>query len=137
MRKNEVLLSVRPQYANLLVSGIKTIELRRRFPTNLPLDTRCIIYSTSPEKSVIGECRISKVELLPMEKLWNKAASQAMIPWDDFRSYFEGRDSGFAIHVHSYLRYKNPLSLDQVTGANSRPPQSYRYIQDLELSSNI
>ncbi len=62
MNSKDVLLSVKPAYANLLVDGIKTIELRRKFPVDLVPGTKCLIYSSSPTKKVIGECKIAKVE---------------------------------------------------------------------------
>ena len=35
MNSKNILLSVKPAYANLLVDGVKTIELRRKFPVDL------------------------------------------------------------------------------------------------------
>ena len=60
----DVLLSVKPQYANLIVDGIKSVELRRKFPTDLRQGTRCLIYSSSPTQKVIGECKIETVTKL-------------------------------------------------------------------------
>ena len=50
MDTRDILMSVKLQYANLLVDGVKSIELRRKFPEFISSGTKCLIYSTSPEK---------------------------------------------------------------------------------------
>jgi len=45
-----VLISVKPQYANSIVEGVKTIELRKSFPLDLPKDQKLIIYSSLKKK---------------------------------------------------------------------------------------
>lgn len=124
----EVLLSVKPQYANLLVDGVKTVELRRKFPTDLVEGTRCVIYSTSPVQRVIGECKIHTVKKLPINELWRDTADKAMIPWADFSNYFGDLEHGYAVHVYGYIRYSDPLTLQVAAGPDAKPPQSYRYL---------
>jgi predicted transcriptional regulator len=128
-----VLMSVKPSYANLLVSGAKTIELRKRFPSDLPHGTRIIIYSSSPEMAVIGEVEISQVEKLEIRNLWSRAAIEAMISWEDFKEYFKGLDYGYAISVQKAKRYekKKPLEDFESLGVTS-PPQSFQYITTSE-----
>lgn len=133
----DVLLSVRPQYANLLVDGVKTIELRRKFPTDLAEGTRCLIYSTSPIQKVIGECKIKSVEKLPISELWKHSADNAMIPWSDFSNYFGDLEHGYAVHVYGYIRYADTKSLCDITGADTRPPQSYRYLPNRNESAML
>ena len=133
MKNKNVLLSVKPQYANLLVDGIKTIELRKKFPEDIIKGTKLIIYSSSPEKEVIGECSIFKVEKLSIDKLWNRVATKAMISWESFSEYFANHTHGYAIQVYKPLRYKKPLKLDMLPSVKklTRPPQSYQYIQHI------
>lgn len=124
----EILISVKPQYANPIVDGIKTVELRKRFPLDLEIGTRLFIYSSFPEKKVIGECRVKKIERLPISILWNRYSSKALIEWEDFSSYFAGHEQGIAIHIHSEKRYKRPISLPEVNPDITQAPQSYRYL---------
>lgn len=137
MNKKDVLISVKPQYANLLVDGVKSIELRRKFPESIASGTKCLIYSTSPEKKVIGHCKISAVKKLKIDELWSECAVKAMIPWSDFSNYFEGVEHGFAVEMYGYTRYENAMSLDKVTGVDSRPPQSYRYVSSNDLPAEV
>lgn len=135
--KQDVLLSVRPQYANLLVDGVKRIELRRKFPTNLKGGTRCLIYSSSPTQRVIGECKIESVKKLPLVDLWKESAMDAMISWADFSSYFSGLDCGYAVRVYGPQRYERPKELSKVAGKEAKPPQSYRYLPGKDGSANL
>lgn len=127
MEKRDVLLSVKPAYACLLVDGIKTVELRRKFPVDLPTGTRCLIYSSSPTKKVIGECKIAKVECLKIRDLWKVVSIEAMISWADFKSYFTDVEYGYAIHVYAAYRYPLERALRQI-GKDIVAPQSYRYL---------
>ena len=124
----EILLSVKPQYANPLVDGTKTIELRKKFPTEIEKGTTIYIYSSFPEKKVIGEVKIKKVEMLTIAKLWKVSCSKAFISWSDFKDYFNNKEFGYAIHVYKAKRYEEALNLKGINPEISQAPQSYRYL---------
>lgn len=126
--EKEVLLSVKPQYANLLVDGIKTVELRKKFPLDLAKGTKIYIYSSYPEKMVIGECCVENVEQLNIKKLWKIASIRSMISWESFKKYYEGHKSGVAISVNKAKRYDRPIKLEKVNPEITKAPQSYRYL---------
>jgi hypothetical protein len=44
--KNDILISIQPEYANQIMDGCKTVELRRRFVETIDRDTRLFIYSS-------------------------------------------------------------------------------------------
>ncbi len=135
--KQDVLLSVKPQYANLLVDGVKRVELRRKFPTKLKAGTRCLIYSSSPTQRVIGECKIESVRKLSLADLWKESAVDAMISWSDFSSYFSGLDHGYAVRVYGPQRYDMPRELSKVAGQAVKAPQSFRYLPSKDGSANL
>ena len=128
--KVSVLISVKPQYANCLVDGIKTIELRKSFPLDLGTGTKLYIYSSSPEQRVIGDCEIASVEKLTLDKLWARCIVEAMISWEEFQLYYAGKAEGVAITVQKPRRYLFPLKLPEFTNKTIiRPPQSFQYIE--------
>lgn len=134
--KKEILISVISQYASLLVDGIKRFELRKKFPIDLEEDTKLYIYSSRQVKQVIGHVSVKKVHKLPINELWSLTAGEAMIPWCDFRDYFEGKEFGYGIEVYRPCRYSEPIPLGEFTsGKVKRPPQSYQYVnfEDLKL----
>ena len=125
MNKNSVLLSIKPAFANLIVDGIKTVELRRKFPENLK--SKCYIYSSSPTKAIIGECYIERVEKCSLEKLWENYSEKSLIGWEEFSDYFAGQDYGNALILSKYVRYPVAIKLEEKI-ASGRPPQSFCYI---------
>lgn len=137
LQNQDVLLSVKPQYANLIVDGMKSVELRRRFPTDLPEGTRCLIYSSSPTQKVIGECKIESVKKLSISQLWKQTAINAMISWDDFSSYFSELEHGYAVKVYASIRYDKPKDISKAAGMETKPPQSYRYLPGRDGSANL
>ncbi len=131
-KSKDMILSIKPPYANLIVDGVKTIELRRRFPENLPQGTKIYVYSTSPQQVVIGECEIKEIIKRPLATLWSAAAIEAMISKKDFDDYFTGLEEGYGVRVWKFKRYEKPKSLTSYLGSKATAPQSYRYVPEIE-----
>lgn len=130
----DVILSIKPAYAFAILSGAKTVELRRKFSQNLPVGSRVLIYASSPVKALIGECRIKKVSKDKPKSLWTEVAIDAMISWETYRTYFAESPVAYAIHLEAPLKYEAPISLETLRkNYNIDPPQSYRYKPDVLL----
>lgn len=123
-----MLLSVKPQYANTLVNGCKKVELRRKFPVGIAPGTKIYIYSSSPDKKIIGEVSVGEVKKLKLNELWKDVALKSLVPWDDFKRYFDGCEYGYAVHVVSPVKYESPVCIKDLGFESDRPPQSYRYV---------
>ena len=125
----DVFISIHPQYAEKILDGLKTIELRRRFPK---LDGgRLLIYSTTPEKSVIGFAEIKCVSYLPLRKLWSSFSKQAHITKKDFTEYFTEMSHGYAVSLENPKKFKKPISAEYLKKEYGViPPQSYRYLNE-------
>lgn len=129
IEKHTIIVSVKPPYARMLLEGSKTIELRRRFSTNIPPNTRVLIYATDPVKKILGECQIKKILKLPVEDLWRASCRDAMISWGTFKSYFSDLKEGYGIVLHKQQVYKQPITLEHMrTKYGITPPQSYRSV---------
>ena len=124
--KDNILISIKPAFANLIVFGVKKVELRRSFPQTAE-GKKCYIYSSSPTKAIIGECYITKVEKLPIKEIWEKHSEESMIDWGDFKNYFTGKEHGFAISVNKHIKYEESIALPE-RFSMSRPPQSFCYV---------
>ena len=103
------LLSVKTQYANLLVSGCKTVELRKKFPSNIKEGSKLFIYSSSPQQKVIGEVVVEKVVELLISELWRIAGYKSLVPWADFCEYYRDKKKGVAIFVKDQKKYETPI----------------------------
>ena len=77
-RGRVLLLSLKPRYADAILSGAKTIELRRTRP-NIKVPALALIYSTSPVRSLVGSCCVESID--------SRDTSRALVPgirssWD-------------------------------------------------------
>lgn len=124
-----VLMSIKPPYAQMILEGSKTIELRRRFTQDLEPDTKLLIYSTDPVKKIIGECRIKAVLKLSIADLWAASCRDAMISWETYQAYFTGVTEGYGVVLHKQIAYEKPIPLEEMRSRyNLNPPQSYRTV---------
>ena len=119
------LMSIYPRYAHAILDGIKTVEFRKR---RLAEDvTHVVIYSTQPDKAVIGYFTVDGQETLPPSALWQEFRDSGIIDEEDFFRYYEGRKEGTGIRVGNVTRLKYGLSLECDLDMQN-PPQSFQYI---------
>ena len=124
----DVVLSIRPKFSSRIMSGEKTVELRRRFPASVPKGTIAYIYSTSPERALVGVTEISSVKKLTVEEIWRRYADVAFIERPEFDHYFEGLDEGFALEFANARPFKTPMGLTDLRERfGFEPPQSFLY----------
>ncbi|TFH08030.1 MAG: ASCH domain-containing protein [Candidatus Atribacteria bacterium] len=128
MARRGLLISVKPKYAEMLLTGTKTVELRRIRPS-ISAGDWVLVYASSPRKALLGAFQVAEVNEANPETLWRKVGSQVGISYDDFCEYFRGTCRGTGIHVGRTIRFPEPTPLQQmreiVPGFN--PPQSYTY----------
>lgn len=122
-------LSLRPIYAELIISGTKTVELRRIRPRAIP-GTLVIIYASSPVKHVVGTCVVDEINTATPEEIWRLHGARTGLDWPALSAYFKDKERGVAIAVMSPTRLEIPIPLTIVRKyvGRSAPPQSFRYI---------
>jgi predicted transcriptional regulator/DNA-binding XRE family transcriptional regulator len=126
--RRDVVLSIKPQYSSKIISGLKTVELRRRFPTSAPKGTMAYIYSTSPTMAMVGIAQIKEVIKISTSEIWDRFNDVAFIEKADFENYFKGVDEGCVIKFSNAHAFKNPLPLSELRARfGFEPPQSFLY----------
>lgn len=123
-----VILSIKPQFATDIIAGHKTIELRRRFASEVVVGSVAFIYASSPVQCMVGYARIADVRYLSVATIWRYYRRQAAISRSAFESYFLGLKRGFAIE----LADARPLTANIPATVlrdrfGFRAPQSFRY----------
>ena len=113
MRTDALLISVKPEYAEKIFAGVKTVELRRTRPRLLRGDL-VLIYVTSPVKALAGACEVVEVVQGTPEALWEVVQDQAGISIEEFRDYYAGATLGFGICFRNVHRLPKPLHLEQL-----------------------
>jgi predicted transcriptional regulator len=132
MARKTLLISIKPRFATMIFSGVKTVELRRKEPKVGPGD-RMIVYVSSPTMEVTGECTVAEIEKDTPDKIWRRIRGKAGVSKQEFDEYFDGTDLAVAIHVHKPKVFGNPVCLRTLRHAFSmQPPQSFRYVQETD-----
>lgn len=124
----DIVFSVKPEYSRKIVSGEKTVELRRRFPMSVPAGTTALIYETSPTRALSGIAEIGEVHQKTPLEIWKAFGARACIARKDFDAYFSGVDRAFAIELRRGRSLRRPLGLRELRDRFSfEPPQSFLY----------
>ena len=122
-----LLVSLRPAYAEMILAGIKTVELRRIRP-KAPAGTLVLIYASSPTSHVLGTCVVEHIGSGTPDEIWELHGGRTGIGRPAFSSYFTGTNQGVAITVGNPRRLQDPVPLDALRRHGFAPPQSFRYI---------
>ena len=121
-----VLLSIKPKYANAILAGEKLVEFRKlAFKKEIE---RVYIYSSSPEQKIIGYFTIEDIISDSPKELWKKYNSVGSISYEDFFEYFADKKIGYSIKIKSVNKFrksKNPKEIFK----NFVAPQSYMYCE--------
>lgn len=121
----KVLLSIKPQYAEKILSGEKLYEFRRAIFKS-PDVTKVVIYASSPISKVIGEFEIDEILSMDVQELWNQTMNYSGIDKGFYDSYFDGKEIGHAIKVKKAKRYSKQKDLLDFNILYA--PQSFAYI---------
>ena len=124
----DVLFSIRPVHAEKILTGDKTVELRRRFANAVTPGTLALIYSTSPTSALTGSAKIKAVECTDLRTLWKTHRKAACLDKSDFEAYFAGLERGYAIILDTARPLERPVGLTELRKRfGFEPPQSYQY----------
>ena len=121
----KVLLSIKPEFANLIFEGKKKFEFRRTIFKNREVK-KILVYSSSPIQKIIGEFEIDQIITHDLRTLWNKTKKHSGISEDFFFEYFINKENGFAIKIKNAKLYRHPKCLRE--DYNLMPPQSFLYL---------
>ena len=121
----KVLLSIKPKYAELILSGEKKFEFRRSI-FKKPGVKKVIIYASSPISKVVGEFEIDDVLSLDVSELWLLTMEYAGIDKEFYDRYFYGKEVGHAIKVKKTKKYPKHKDLHEFNIKCA--PQSFAYI---------
>lgn len=109
---SHAMISIHSDHAANIVSGMKTVELRRRF-MSLPLGSRLWIYSTLPVGALVATATIVAIDYDSPHNLWVRYKSEAAVSKNLFFKYFGGCDLGCAILLDS-VEPISPVPLDSI-----------------------
>ena len=127
MHKQHILISLEPRHAQNILSGRKSVELRRRSVKVEPGDI-IWIYSKRPCAAIVGWAEVFAVRSASPQSIWRRHGVQAAVTREEFFDYFNGRSIAYAIELRCVNRLENQLSLEtlRATEMNFCPPQFFK-----------
>ncbi len=122
----EILLSLHPEYWDLIKSGQKTIEVRKTKPQNMFYPFRVIVYVTGGI-GVVGKFDCNQIiQTIRPEQF--AGIGKSCLTEEQLIAYAAGKPlCGWYIQEDSVLEYETPFPLERATGLK-RPPQSWQYL---------
>jgi predicted transcriptional regulator len=124
--QTNVLLSIKPEFAERIFSGLKRFEFRRVLFKSTRVK-RVVVYVSSPVRKVVGEFEVEDILACTTKDLWSRTKAYAGIEKSYYDAYFESKSIAFAIKIKNAKRYPEPLALSDVC-RSSHPPQSFMYL---------
>ena len=135
-----VMMSIRPKWCEKIISGEKTVEVRKTRP-KLETPFKCYIYCTKPKYEhedfirtdypkpqfygggkVIGEfvCdRAFQIDVLDNGSIrnWNcEHMERSCLSYEDVSAYIGREKRGYGWHISNLKIYNSPKKLDEFTG---------------------
>lgn len=121
------LISIKPEYVRLILSGRKTVEIRSR-SVKLSQGTQLWIYSTLPSGCLEAVATVELIKVATPALIWKDYGAQIGISQAAFRTYVNGSNVVSAILLQHVRELRPTLPLDVLRGniQDFRPPQFFK-----------
>jgi len=121
-----VLLSLHPEWWDLILAGRKTVEIRKTAPSNCEWPVRVLVYLTAPVSAVVGEFLCFGYQ---KTNRYRQFHPRSCVSLSDLYKYGKGKEiCGW--DIASPMLYPQKKTLTQL--GIRRPPQSWQYCEVLE-----
>lgn len=119
-----ILLSIKPEYSERILSGEKKFEFRRKRASRSV--NKILIYTSAPKMKVVGEVEVTDILKSTPCDLWKKTFLNAGISRKKFMEYFFQKECAYAYQLGKVTRFKKEKTLADY--GIKTPPQSFVYI---------
>jgi predicted transcriptional regulator len=128
-----LLISIKDKYVREIVSGNKTIELRKAQPKVKAGDT-VIIYTTQPKKAVTAIATVKRIIRLSPEEMWKVHKGKLGIVKNEYDDYYKESKSAVGIELCDIvvLDAEILLSAIKIIHPGFTPPQTFKYLDKFQ-----
>jgi predicted transcriptional regulator/ribosomal protein S18 acetylase RimI-like enzyme len=131
-----ILMSIKGEYVDRILSGQKCVEIRRRFSEEHK-GSVALLYATQPIGKVLGDALISEVITGHPQNIWKQFHSFIGASKEEYDNYCLNAETVSAVFLSQVSKYPHPFDWDSVMDSFvgiQRPPQSYQKIPKATLS---
>lgn len=125
-----IVLSIKPQFTNLILDGKKTIEMRTKIGKKFVDGAKVIIYSSSPVKAIVATVKINKIQKLKKNEVTKQHLEQIHISEQFFNDYMKDKESCYLIEIKDINKLKYPIFLSELKSIGFTAPQSFCYANE-------
>lgn len=123
-----ILMSIKKKWWNLILSGKKTIEIRKTAPKEIDFPVTVVCYVSG-----LGICGSFVCEYITKSNLYNHLAERSCLTPEELNRYANGRFKHGSKELFGWaIREGSPVQFDEIfpvtTAGVKRPPQSWGYI---------
>ncbi|MFA5603564.1 MAG: ASCH domain-containing protein [Bacilli bacterium] len=122
---SKILMPIKPEYVEKIMSGRKKYEYRKTKPKKSDIN-KMIIYSTFPVMKVVGEVEVNEIIVDTPERVWNITEHHTGISKETYDLYYKNKSNAIAYKLGKVKKYDKPLELAEL-GINY-VPQSFVYL---------
>ena len=120
---DDALISIKPKYAQAILDGTKTVELRRRIPF-VRRGTTLWIYATRPRSAIVGSAVIDEIIEGSPTEIWDKCMDRTAVTRCEFDEYFVGTERALALVLSNVVR-RREIGIEKLRELSEgfHPPQ--------------
>lgn len=121
-----VLLSIKPCYAEAILSEVKKYEFRRVAFRRKDIH-KVYLYANSDIRKIVGSFEIDNILEGTPKEIWEKCHLYGGISKKEFFNYFKGAKKAFAIKIKNVHRFEKAID-PRVIIENFTCLRSFRYL---------
>ncbi len=99
-----IIISIKPFYAEKILNWEKTYELRRSFSKKEI--KKVIIYKSAPISRIVGEFEIDHILYEGIDQLWKDTKDYSSVDREFFDKYFQWKEKWYAIKIKNVKKYE-------------------------------
>lgn len=121
--QHQAIIPMHPEWARLIYTGEKTIEIRRKRPRS---NTRLLwLYETRPTSMITGTAKLIHVHADSPQGIWHRYGPDSHIDRDEYDRYTMGTTTIYALRIDQAQQLDQPLPIEHF--GLTTPPQTYTY----------
>lgn len=127
----DLLMSIKPMFAERILSGSKSVEIRKRFSDKWE-GHEVFLYASRPLSALVGKPTVNSITRGEPDQIWGRFESNIGCSKEEFDAYVSDSSEIFAVELKSVSAFKESILLrylSELLHERLTAPQSYSEIK--------